>query len=66
MAPEPHRGRRNDPRFVPLMTEKLAQIRGIPPEEAARATVENALRLYGIAGAAEEHADASSGTQADL
>ena len=48
MSPEPFRGRRNDPGYLPYMAEKLAQIRGISSEEAARATTENAKRLYRI------------------
>ncbi len=48
MAPEPYRGRRNDSRLVPLMAAKLAQIRGITPEEAGRITTENARRLFRI------------------
>src|SRR5580698_7899330 len=39
LAPVPHRGRRNEPAFVGLVLEKLAQIRGWSPEEAdARTT----------------------------
>ena len=48
MAPEPFRGRRNDPGYVYRMAEKLAEIRGISPEEAARVTLENGKRLYRI------------------
>ena len=48
MAPVPFRGKRNDPGLVCHMAEKLAQIRGITPEEAARITLENGKRLYGI------------------
>ena len=48
MAPEPYRGKRNDPGYLYRMAEKLAEIRGITPEEAARATTENAKRLYRI------------------
>ena len=48
MAPEPFRGKRNDPGYLPKMAEKLAQIRGITPEEAAAVTTENAKRLYRI------------------
>ena len=48
MAPHPFRGKRNDPGYLYLMAEKLAQIRGIPVEEAIRATMENAKRLYRI------------------
>ena len=48
MAPEPYRGKRNHPGYLPQMAEKLAQIRGIPVEKAIRATMENAKRLYRI------------------
>ena len=48
MAPEPYRGKRNDPGYLPRMAEKLAEIRGITPEEAAKITTENAKRLYRI------------------
>ncbi len=50
MAPEPYRGKRNDPGYLPKMAEKLAEIRGISVEEAARITTENAKRLYRIDG----------------
>ena len=49
MAPEPFRGRRNDPGYLYRMAEKLAQIRGVTVEEIHRVTVENGKRLYGIA-----------------
>ncbi len=48
MAPEPYRGKRNDPGYLPKMAEKLAEIRGISVEQAATATTENAKRLYRI------------------
>ena len=48
MAPEPYRGRRNDSRYVPLVAKKLAELRGLTPEEAGRQTTENARRLFGI------------------
>ena len=48
MAPEPFRGRRNDPRLVRFVAKKLAQLRDIPEEDAARITMENACRLFGI------------------
>lgn len=48
MAPEPYRGRRNDSRYVPLVAEKLAELRGLTPEEAGSITTENARRLFGI------------------
>ena len=48
MAPEPFRGRRNDPRLVRFVAKKLAQLRDIPEEDAARITMENACRLFAI------------------
>ena len=46
MAPVPFRGKRNDPGLLCHMAEKLAEIRGITTEEAARITLENGKRLY--------------------
>ena len=48
MAPEPHRGRRNDSRYVPLVGKKLAEIKNLPEQQVAEATTENAKRLFGI------------------
>lgn len=48
MAPEPYRGRRCDSTMVPKMAEKIAQLRGLPLETVARATRENAMRLFRI------------------
>ena len=50
MAPEPFRGKRNDPGYLPKMAEKLAEIRGISLEEVEKITTENAKRLYRIEG----------------
>ena len=50
MAPEPFRGKRNDPGYLPKMAEKLAEIRGISYEEAVKTTTENAKRLYRLDG----------------
>ena len=48
MAPEPFRGRRNDPGKLYRMAEKLAEIRGLSVEEIQTITVENGKRLYRI------------------
>lgn len=48
MAPEPFRGRRNDPGYVYRMAEKLAELRGISAEEMQKITFENGKRLYRI------------------
>ena len=48
MAPEPFRGKRNDPGKLYRMAEKLAEIRGLSVEEIQAITVENGRRLYRI------------------
>ena len=48
MAPEPFRGKRNDPGKIYRMAEKLAEIRGVTVEEIQRITTENGKRLYRI------------------
>lgn len=46
LAPEPHRGERNEPRRVPCVAACLAEQRNIPPEILAHQTTENAMRLF--------------------
>ncbi|MDP9195236.1 MAG: TatD family hydrolase [Pseudomonadota bacterium] len=46
LAPEPHRGKNNEPAFVVHTAAVLAGLKGIPVEELARKTTENALRLF--------------------
>ena len=48
MAPEPYRGRRNDPGYLYRMAEVLGELLGITPEEAQALTLQNGKRLYGI------------------
>ena len=48
MAPVPYRGRRNDSGYVHLVAEKLAEWKGVTPEEMARITTENGKRLFRI------------------
>ncbi len=46
MAPEPNRGKRNDSSMIPYIIEKIAQIKGIKPEEVEEITRRNAFRLF--------------------
>ena len=50
MSPVPNRGRRNDSRNLPYIVEKLAEWKGISPEEMAAHTWNNGLRLFGLEG----------------
>jgi TatD DNase family protein len=46
LTPHPFRGKRNEPGFVKLVAEKLAEIHNLPTEEVARITKNNAGRLF--------------------
>lgn len=46
MTPVPHRGKRNDPSFIGLVAEKIAEIRGMSAEELSEITFENANRVF--------------------
>ena len=48
MAPEPFRGKRSDSTMLPKMAEKIADLRGLPLEQIAKITRENAMRVFGI------------------
>jgi TatD DNase family protein len=49
LAPVPHRGKRNEPAWVSLTLARLADARGITPDQLGRITCENASRLFGVA-----------------
>jgi TatD DNase family protein len=46
LAPEPHRGKTNEPAFVVHTAAAMARIRGLTQQEIAAATTENFFRLY--------------------
>lgn len=48
LAPEPYRGKRNEPIFVKYVAGTIADIKGISYEELAKATNTNTKRLFGI------------------
>ena len=48
LAPVPNRGKRNDSRNLTYVAEKVAELKGITPEEVARVTRENACRLFQV------------------
>lgn len=48
LAPVPHRGKRNDSRFLPHIAEKIAEIKGMSPEEIVDLTDRNGRRFFGI------------------
>ena len=50
LAPEGHRGRRNEPAHVRLVLEHVARLRNVTVDELARQTSENAAGLFRLPG----------------
>ncbi len=48
LTPVPHRGKRNEPAYVKLVAETIAEAKGISLESVAEQTTMNAKRLFGI------------------
>jgi len=48
LAPVPHRGKRNESSYLPLVIEKLSEVLAISLEEVANRTTANAKRLFKI------------------
>lgn len=46
LTPAPYRGKRNEPSYISIIAEKLAEIKGCTIEEIARKTTENAVKLF--------------------
>ncbi len=50
LAPEPHRGKRNEPAFVVLTAQKIADLKNTPLETVAQKTTHNAKTLFKLQG----------------
>ncbi len=50
LSPEPYRGKKNEPSFVPLVAQAIADIKNIPLAKVAETTFGNAIDLFGIKG----------------
>ncbi|WP_164670610.1 TatD family hydrolase [Virgibacillus doumboii] len=48
LAPHPNRGKRNEPAYVKLVAEKIAELREMPFDELSNITTQNALTFFGI------------------
>lgn len=51
MTPIPYRGKRNESSYIPLVAQRVADLKSITVEEVARQTTANAERLYRITSA---------------
>jgi TatD DNase family protein len=50
MAPVPHRGKRNEPAFVPWIRDRVAELRGETAEEVSRRSTATAMGFFGLEG----------------
>lgn len=48
LAPQSHRGKRNEPSYLPEIVERIAQVREVSPESVAEETTRNALGVFRI------------------
>lgn len=46
LSPVPHRGKRNDPSYIPIIAQKIADLKKIPVEEVGKITSVNAKQLF--------------------
>jgi len=48
LTPEPYRGKRNQPAYIPHIVDRMAALHGLTRDEMARHTTENAERLFAL------------------
>lgn len=46
LAPVPHRGKRNEPAYIPVIASKVAELKNISLEELQRTTTQNSISLF--------------------
>lgn len=50
LPPVPHRGKRNESAYIPVIAEMLSEAKVLPLAQIARTTTANALRMFGVEG----------------
>ncbi len=46
LTPIPYRGKPNEPKYIPIIAEKIAEIKGIKIDEVGKVTTENARKIF--------------------
>ncbi len=50
LTPVPHRGKRNEPSYIPIIASKVAEVKGMEVDQVAEVTTGNAWRVFGMGG----------------
>lgn len=48
LSPVPHRGKRNEPAYIPLIAQKIADMKKIPLQELQKSTTAHALEIFNM------------------
>lgn len=48
LTPHPHRGKRNEPAYIPLIAEEIARLQNTSPKAVAEVTSANARKLFNV------------------
>ena len=48
LTPHPFRGKRNDPSYIPLIAEKIAELKNVSIEDVKRITTKNAINFFNL------------------
>lgn len=48
LTPVPHRGTRNEPKYIPLIAREIARLLGVSIKNVEESTTENSRKLFGI------------------
>ena len=48
LTPEPFRGKRNEPAYIPIIAKRVAEVKGLDIKEVEETTTDNARRLFDI------------------
>lgn len=46
LAPVPYRGKRNEPSYIPLVVQRISELKNVPVEEVKNVTTQNAITLF--------------------
>ena len=54
LTPHPHRGERNEPSYIPLVIQQLAEVQDVDVDELAAEIHANATRAFALPGSVEQ------------